>query len=44
MDVERFRKVLDGEAGRGQMDFDLEDIIPFFLQLKDLMEEKMLSV
>ena len=40
MDVERFRKVLDGEAGRGQMDLDLEDVIPFFLQLKSLLEEK----
>jgi hypothetical protein len=34
------RKVLDGEAGRGQMDLDLEDVIPFFLQLKSLLEEK----
>jgi integrase len=40
MDVERFRKVLDGEAGRGQMDLDLEDVIPFFLRLKGLLEEK----
>ena len=40
MDVERFRKVLDGEAGRGRMDIDLEDVIPFLLRLKSLMEEK----
>ena len=40
MDVERFRKVLDGEAGKGRTDFDLEDVIPFFLRLKDLLEGK----
>ena len=40
MDVERFRKVLDGEAGRERMDLDLEDVIPFLLQLKSLLEEK----
>ena len=40
MNVERFRKVLDNETGRGQMDLDLEDVIPFLLRLKSLMEEK----
>ena len=40
MNVERFRKVLDGEAGRGRMDLDLEDVISFLLRLKSLMEEK----
>ena len=40
MDVEKFRKVLDGEAGRGQMDLELSDIIPFFLRLRELLEER----
>ena len=40
MDVQRFRKVLDGEAGRNRADLDLEDVIPFLLRLKNLLEEK----